>query len=348
MFSPYFHFRLWDLQELSSMSNGPTRLGPRQYMLLYHFAANPGTSAYDISPVRLNKKNGNDYGDTKDRIKRLIDLEMIEIEIANKPNVHRARYVKLSERGIYYLIANNSGLPYGILKSLLKNYGHHRVFHCFLYPCIKRDTLLKISDSAIFSHTFSYLHDCCKTLQETTYMISHTYNQKNGNLTQQLFSWDNIPSADQDKEVRYFLKQRFKWNWLDKAEIRKTEGGNSISVSYGLNSLLISLNKEKTKAALSFREKKQLEFIVRESRVWTFEDPIISLEEIHMRIFQISLHTRVQQLIFSLLSNYGPEHSSISAALRILSEDKRFMKALRETKEQFDKRNNLLKSTKKT
>lgn len=317
-------------------------------MLLYHFAANPATSAYDISPVRLDKKNEKDYRDTKDRIKRLKDLQFIEATKKPKPNVHRARYLKLSERGIYYLMANNSSLPYGVLKSLLKNCGDHLLFHYFLYPYIKRDTLLKISDSAIFSHTFSYLRDCCKTVQETLYMISHTYNQTNGNLTRQLFSWDNIPNADQDKEVlRYFLKQRLRSNWLDKAEIRKTEDQNSIIVSYGLNSLLISLNKEKTKATLSFRGKKQLEFIVRESEVWTFEVPIISLEEIHMRIFQTSLHTRVQQLIFSLLSNYDPERGSISAAIRILSQDKRFMKALRETKDQFDKRYNMLKPRKK-
>ncbi|MDP9289187.1 MAG: hypothetical protein M3P08_13455 [Thermoproteota archaeon] len=266
-------------------------------------------------------------------------------DVPKTNNIHKAKCSKLSEKGIYYLIANNSGLPYGVLKSLLKNYGDHLLFHYFLYPYIKPDTLLKIRDSAIFSHTFSYLHDCCKTVQETLYMISHTYNQKNGNLTRQLFSWDNIPNSDQDKEVlRYFLKQRFKWNWLDNAEIRKTEDGNSISVSYGLNSLLISLNKEKTKATLSFRGKKQLEFIVKESKVWTFEVLIISLEEIHMRIFQTSIHTYVQQLIFSLLSNYGPERGSISAAIQFLYQDKRFMVALRETKDQFDKRYSLLKS----
>jgi hypothetical protein len=344
--SPYLQFRLWDLQKLSNMSNSSIRLGPRQYMLLYHFAENPATSAYDISPVRQDKKNEKDYRDTKDRIKRLNDLQFVEA--TKKPNVHRARYLKLSDRGIYYLIANNSSLPHGILKSLLENYGDHLLFHYFLIPYIKRETLLKISDSAIFSHTFSYLHDCCKTVQETLYMISHTYNQKNGNLTRQLFSWDNIHNSDQDKEVlRYFLKQRFKWNWLDKAEIRKTEDGNSTSVSYGLNSLLISLNKEKTKATLSLRGKKQLEFIVRESKVWTFEVPIISLEEIHMRILQTSIRTRVQQLIFSLLSSYDPEHGSISAAIRILSQDKRFMVALRDTKDQFDKRYNLLKPRKK-
>ena len=67
-----------------------------------------------------------------------------------------------------------------------------------------------------------------------------------------------------------------------------------------------------------------------------------------MRIFQTVLHTRVQQLIFSLLSNYDPERGSIFAAIRILSQDKRFMKALRETKDQFDKRYNFLKPTKKT
>jgi len=49
---------------------------------------------------------------------------------------------------------------------------------------------------------------------------------------------------------------------------------------------------------------------------------------------------RAQQLIFSMLSNYGPELGYLSASIRILSHDSNFMQALKETKNQFEKRYN--------
>jgi hypothetical protein len=334
MVSPYFRFTFHDLETLSDLSRNSNTLGRRQYELLCHFAENPATSAYDISPARKNDKS-EDYKDAKKRRKQLKDLGLIE-EVIKYPNIHNARYYKLSARGVYYLIANNTSLQYDILKNLLKNYGDHLLFQCFLYPCVNHMTLLKIGDSAIFSHTFSYLHDCCERVHETIYMVSHTYNQQNGNVTRPLFSWDNI-SREEKEALRSFLKIRLKRNWVDNAEVNKTDDGNSIKVSSGLNSLLITLSEDKTIATLSVRGKK-LEFDVKGSNVWASEVPPISLEEIHMRFFEGFLQMRVQQFIFSLLSNYGPERGSVSAAIRILSQDSKFMQALKEMKNQFEKR----------
>jgi hypothetical protein len=71
--------------------------------------------------------------------------------------------------------------------------------------------------------------------------------------------------------------------------------------------------------------------------------PIAALEEFYVRIFQMSIHARIQELIFSLMSSYGVA----SAAIRILSQDPKFKQALKDTKNQFDKRYNLLKPRKK-
>jgi hypothetical protein len=370
-------------------------------MLLSRFAENPLTSAYDISRGR------HDYDSTKKRIKRLKVLKLIE-EVTGPQNIHNEKPLKLSAHGVYNLVTNNASLkpntqksllkilsahgvydPVDIVannarlhqntqKSLLKNYGDHSLFKYFLYRCIKRDTMLEIGDSGIFYHVFSYLHDCCKKVEEMMYMISHTYNQQNGNLIQYLFSWDNI-SDDKDR-LRFFLKEKFNWNWLDNAEVNKTEDGNSIKISHGSNSALITLNKDKTNADLRYRGEKRLEFDVKGFHIWTSELPALaianiksstngygnfksnlvntairnyvnqhrSVEKTYMESFMIYLHMRVQQLIFSILSNYGPELGYKSAAIRILSHDSKFMQTLKETKNQFKKRYNFFMEKQKS
>ena len=65
--SPYSQLTLHDLKTLSNLSNNSITLGRKQLMILYHFAENPGTSAYDISPV-TNKKN---YKATQKSLQRL-------------------------------------------------------------------------------------------------------------------------------------------------------------------------------------------------------------------------------------------------------------------------------------
>jgi hypothetical protein len=201
--SPYSELTVHDLKTLSNLSNTSITLGQRQQMMLYHFAENPNPiSTYDISPVKNNKKgnidyeatkkSNNRYKDTRRRIKRLKDLGLIEIVTASQPNNHNAQYHKLSERGLYYIVSNNLRFQFGqydVFYRLLKNHGDHPLFNYFLYPYIERNTISKIQDTAIFSHIFSYLHDCCKAVEETIYRINHTYNQpQNGDVIRQLFS----------------------------------------------------------------------------------------------------------------------------------------------------------------
>ena len=96
--------------------------------LLHHFAEHPGTSAYDITPVKKMKRhNDNEYRKRKYSAQRLRKMQPTE-DVPKTNNIHKAKCSKLSRKGIYYLIANNSALPYGILKSLLKNYGDHSLF----------------------------------------------------------------------------------------------------------------------------------------------------------------------------------------------------------------------------
>jgi hypothetical protein len=363
MVSPYFRLTLRDLEMLSSLSDNPIKLGSKQEMVLFHFAQNPATSAYDISPIagKDKKSKKEDYKYTGKIIKRLAGLRLIK-EVTKevtkkKPNPHDAHYYRLSEHGVHYIITNNINLKYDILKGLLKNYGDHPLFRYILYPSIKRDTLLKIGDSAIFDQAFSYLYDCYQRVEDTIPSIIHKGqidNQtQNGYVTRRLFSWD---LSNDDKDIlRSFLKQKYKWNWVDNAKVSKTRDGNTIKISDGLNSVLIKLNSVlKTKAALVFNRKKVpeviYEFVVQGSDVYTSQPyrsylrtldpsrlpPPISPEEDYMESFLYFLLIRAQQLIFSILSNYV--EPGYSAAMRILRHDPKFMQVLKETKNEFEKK----------
>lgn len=334
------------------------KLGPQQQMLLYRFAQNQIASAYDISPVvgKDKKSKKQAYKDTGNRVKRLEDLELIkevtEEVTKKKPNPRDAHYYKLTMRGVHYMITNNISLKHGILKSLLKNHGYHPLFRYFLYPCIERDTLLKIGDTAIFDHAFSYLYDCYKRVEDTIPSIIHKGqidNQtQNGYVTRRLFSW-NLCNEDKDI-LRSFLKQRFGWNWVDNAKVSKTRDGNRINISDGLNLAHITLSQSKTNATLFVKKEKWVEFVIKGNDVCTSQryrtylrtldpsrlPPPISPEEGYMESFLYFLHIRAQQLIFSILSNYV--EPGYSAAMQILRHDPKFMQVLKETKNEFDKK----------
>ena len=193
-------------------------------------------------------------------------------------------------------------------------------------------------ESSIFPQIFSYLYDGCRQLEDMIFRVDHTYNQENGYLTDQLFIWENIPRVEYDREqLRNFLTQKFKEKWLQDAEIKKTEDGNSIKISYDLKSIVISMNKERRNATLSLRERKECEFIVRKLDDQFAIDVRTAkrLEEVYMITFLISYIVSIPKFIISLIPLYGMY--SPTPYMKVLRQDKRFTQTLRKVKYQFDK-----------
>jgi hypothetical protein len=101
-----------------------------------------------------------------------------------------------------------------------------------------------------------------------------------------------------------------------------------IKISYGVESILLSLNSERTKAILTSRGIKKYEFYIRKN---TEDDPIIDIEEFKVgntfmtrsveenciENFLIYNQVRILDLIFSIISVYGRR----LPALEILSQD---------------------------
>jgi hypothetical protein len=338
---PYTDISFEQLRELSETSNIKSPLGHRQHELLQYFVDHPGTTAYEISPVRKKGQKQRDYRNTKNQIRRLHELKLIE-KINKKISTHEANYYRLGLCGIYYLILNNK-VSYDIAKALLRNYGNNCLFHFFLYPYVDQSSLLQITESSIISIIFNYLRECFQKIEYyTRFYIDRICNQNDGILTHQLFVWNNISKTEYDtKKLVDFLKHKFQWDWIRLDKVQKTE--DHISIFNAGNHAQIRLNNEKTKAILTFNRKKMYEFIVRED---TVDEPIIDIYDLMIgnrsiittvkesaaKGFLIYYNLRILDLIRSIASSY----TRGSSTAEILSKDERFTEILEKTKRHFD------------
>jgi hypothetical protein len=229
-------------------------------------------------------------------------------------------------------------LQFEIIKELLLGYRNNVLFDFFLFTHIERNTLAKILDSHIFYLIFPYPHSCCKQFEDTLQMIKQTYNQEKGYLTSQLLIWQDIVDVNKHTEsLLTFLNEKFGWKWVSNARITKTEEGNGMAISYGMNTALISIDKKSRRASLSFRGKKIYEFVIKELGTENFilEIPTQPLEEVYLRSFLISHVLRIPNFILSLIPLYGSA-DNVPPFLEILAQDKRFGQALGKVKRKFD------------
>jgi hypothetical protein len=113
-------------------------------------------------------------------------------------------------------------------------------------------------------HLSSFLHKCCKRIEEAAIPLDKEYNLRGGELTSFLFDWDEITNNENIQRLYSFLKEKFGWNWLDKANF-KTEDKGTMVISYSSNIILIKRNKEgnnDNKVILTFNGKKRYEFYI--------------------------------------------------------------------------------------
>jgi hypothetical protein len=319
---------------MSKAVNG-IQLGYRQYELLQDFVEAPGTWAYRLSPVRKNEAKNKDYKNTRNRIQRLHKLNLIEMTHGLTDKHERIPY-KLSEYGVYYLIASPNILAPKFLTCLLKNYGGHLLFQLLLYPYVKLETLIQIIDSGLLQRIALYLYECCKRLNDTIYDLSHTLGLKEKYLY-----------VCHPKELVQVLREEYGWDWLEKADIRQNEDGKRIEVKIfdKINYALISIDKNRDKATLRFKQKGKRKGKVqylKNTHRFVLRRPVMSLKQQYVYIFLIFCQARVPELIFSMISDYGTWSPVPAPALKTLGQDDVFIQALRKTKDDFEKRYRLI------
>lgn len=331
----HLHFKLEDLVDLHNSTKDVPKLGHKQYQVLCHFIKNPLLySAYQVY------NPGRKQTEYKNMLKRQNDLVSYGLIDRKEDKEHpKAYYHKLNAKGIYYLFSKYENLDQEILKSLFRNYGDHILFRLFVYPYVGHQTLLKLQDSSIFIHLSSFLHKCCKRIEEATIPLSKKYNSCGGDLTTFLFDLNEITNNENVQRLYSFLKDKFGWNWVDKADLR-IGYNDALMISYRSNFALLERSKESnSRAILTFKGKKKYEFYVFQDR---FVHVKIDKNPRPYILFSLILiiNSLVQQFIFSIISDYAP--TVLHPAFQTLGDDEHFINALQKIKRDFDNRYNII------
>ena len=307
---------------------------PLQKEILQYICVYPHSTAYDM----YRKKalgNNIDSRTIRRSISDLSDKKLIE-RSQKGDFEHWAKPCKLTIVGIYYLILKIRIMPHEIIKGILKNYGSgsNILFELFIYPYIKRDTILQLEDLRLLSQVSLFLYECCKEIEHAIQLIN---NSKSGFVTEEVFTWQRIPDSKYEIDsLRNFLKRRFKLDWLNKAkDIKKIENDTALLISYKSDSILIKLDDNKTKATLKINREKKFEFIV---NFWTKDffiitAPVTPISEYAQNILLLTVRQRIPSFIFNLASDAVPTSSEFQS----LSRDEKFLQILETTKKRFDK-----------
>ncbi|MGI0042800.1 MAG: hypothetical protein ACRD47_03735, partial [Nitrososphaeraceae archaeon] len=244
-------------------------------------------------------------------------------------------YHRLNAKGIYYLFSKHENLDHEIFRSLLTNYGDHILFQLFVYPHISHQTLLKLQDSSIFTQLSSFLHKCCKRIEEAAIPLDKEYNSRGGDLTSFLFDWDEVTNNENVQRLHSFLKERFGWKWLDQANLRPRDE-STLELYNKSNTILIERNKESNnKAILTFNGKKKYEFYIFNDRFLHVKIDKYPKQYVLLNLSLI-INSLVGQFIFSIISDYAP--TFLHPAFQTLGEDEHFINALQKIKRDFDNR----------
>jgi hypothetical protein len=325
------------LEEISKLPNRNIILGPVEEEFLKYFAENLYLSAYQVRSLHNSRQklwiykhtqkqepNPMIYKNVHKRVKRLYELKLIEKE--EKEFKHRAIYYRLSTGGIYYLIHNKSREFITLLQNVLQNHSDNIIFKVLLDPYIKRDTILRIEDTSRKSQICSYLHECCEATERTLESINRS---SHGHLVEQVFLWQDVPGVDNHR-LTDFLKERFKVNWLQNAKIIKFPDGNTIKISHGSESLLITLNDKRNKAIMTINRENVYEFTFSQYLEVLYRGQ--SIKEFEANSFSFSIKSLVANLVFALALGVLAVESDIKA----LAQDEKFMGLLYDNKQKFD------------
>jgi len=204
-----------------------------------------------------------DYKLIRRCVNGLYETGLIEILPRKKAFQHNKRPCRLTINGIFYLVMERRIMGQHIYNGIFKNYGSNILFDSCLYPYLSQYTVTNLTEINAISAVCLFLYECCKAIEHAIESINTT---KYKHAMRQVCIWERV-TKDQNHTANLteFLKEKFDLKWLDKATFEKINDNNTVRTSYRSNSVLITLNKTRTKAVMEVKgDKKQLgyEFIV--------------------------------------------------------------------------------------
>jgi len=218
-------------------------LGEKHLEILYLLLKSPGITIYGI----FNKKRNLYTYTTSARrhVKSLEEMGMIEIMNSKYKSTHtngqnnEKNPYELNTNGIFFLILNNldSIMEFELIYSLLENYGSNALLEIYLYPFIKRNTIIGLKDDHLSSLVFEYLKSVCNTIVSSQKDIESLIYQvdDDNRILQELFRWPKeieyesiIPFDPQ--VLRNYLIFKYDWTWINNAMITPNYHDNAVLI----------------------------------------------------------------------------------------------------------------------
>jgi hypothetical protein len=290
------------------------------------FAKNPPLSVYQIFNNQKSVHNFEYNRRVKVIIGQLLNFKLIE-KVENRISKHGAIDYRLSTGGLYYLIHNKRREFIGIFKKILHYYDRNIMFTTLLYPYIQKSSLENIIDTALISKVCAYLHECCEEIQSALESVEKSNSKY---VVQQICLWNDVHAKGQDNyRLIDFLKHEFDINWLDnRAEVMKYGNDNAVRISKRNNRILIKLNEKKTEATMTINKKELYKFDFSPRLEILYRGQTI--QDWSTFFFLRRVEILAADLVIALALS-----ATIESDTKVLSQDEKFMRVLKESEKRF-------------
>ncbi len=292
----------------------------KQHECLLYFVDHPVSSVYRIKP---NRKTKSGYRWAKEAVKQLHRSGLIELAGIGK---HSSSNYSLTDEGIYYLIKNTNPRDTMLLQDLIKNYGNSNIFRYLVYPYIELKTLCSPKmDLNILAGLGNYLLSTFQKMDCTLLLLD---NQERSEKEIYFLNYDKLED---------YLRNTCHYDFINIADCEEHSDEDHIEIRY----FDIENNNKDVKVIFDKKNKEGYVYStnkkVKKCRIPLITDylqkKIITQYDHMIGYFDAFCSPRAEEFILSISSidTYNDD------VREILSNDKSFMKALKETKDHFDK-----------
>jgi hypothetical protein len=329
------------------------KLSSASFYTLYQFATSKSLSTYQVFSLLKKTPYKSEYKNVYKKVQNLHSLNLIEKLPKTLDNIeHGAIFYKITSIGIFYLMENMSS---NLNFEILKHHGEDPFFKIFVYPYFEQHTLINLKFDHIKHEIFNYFNSCCRILKDLFHYIKSI--EKDKGIYSWVEFWDALPlyRNEDDEKERFIsiLRYRFNLKWLDsKAKIEKIDE-YTITISQNNRIIYLKLNKSKTRAVLSYRNKILYEYIIRpldekdpdhNMRIEAFEpktvEQLINDKEEEVRI---EIYENIENLSISLLKYCVRRYQFTNAEreriedITNIAKDSKFIKVLESAEEKYNK-----------
>jgi hypothetical protein len=296
--------------------------------ILLYLCQHPYATAYDIFKSR--RIYNVEYKALRRHINTLNTKGLVQ-SFRGRPGKKGKSWL-LSTGGIAYLIINRKILTYSALKDVFRNYADDKLFQLLVFPYIQQKTILALSTLNSLLPISIFLRNSCIEIQRSLEVIKTVKDKYQMEL---IFNWNEVVANQVlTDNLRRFLKAKLHLEWIDEVKkVQKLGNNGTIRIAHGSKSLLISLNESNSRATMTIRGEKMYELIVKpdiHGSLLIF-DPIEPFEKTEAHLLALNIHQHIPAFVFNLV--VGAVDGSPD--LRIISQDKILMDALRKTKKDF-------------